>query len=153
MTELHPDDRKNFSSARSEKDITRVSGTLSTGSIPVGRANVFSYLDTSREKVSAKVRFSERPRVNFASQHKRVKAHRRHSEYTSRIEETNLTGQKGPLVNPHERERHQHAGVAAVGSAGGVFSLVRLPWAHNLTDFSPRRGGLDALRWKWNARR
>ena len=66
------------------------------------------------------------------------------------LEETNLTGQKG-LVSGHERERLQHTGVAAVGSAGGAFSLVRLPWAHNLTDFSPRRGGLEALRWKWNA--
>ena len=46
---------ENLPRARSEKDITRVSGTLSTGSIPVGRANVFSYLETSREKVSAKV--------------------------------------------------------------------------------------------------
>jgi len=66
------------------------------------------------------------------------------------LEETKLTAQKG-LVSAHERERHQHTGVAAVGSAGGVFSLVRLPWAHNLTDFSPRRGGLEALRAKWNA--
>jgi hypothetical protein len=30
---------KNFARARSEKDITRVSGTLSTGSIPVGRTS------------------------------------------------------------------------------------------------------------------
>ena len=43
-------------------------------------------------------------------------------------------------MSAHERERHQYTGVAAVGSAGGVFSLVRLPWAHNLTDFPPRRG-------------
>ena len=50
-------------------------------------------------------------------------------------------------MNAHERERHQHTGVAAVGSAGGVFSLVRLPWAHNLTDFPPRRGRLEALRY------
>jgi hypothetical protein len=56
------------------------------------------------------------------------------------------------LVNAHERERHQHTAVAVIGSAGGVFSLVRLPWAHNLTDFPPRRGGLDALRWKSNTR-
>jgi hypothetical protein len=29
-----------FTCARSEKDITRVSGTLSTGSIPVGRTTL-----------------------------------------------------------------------------------------------------------------
>ena len=37
LTDHRPGDRKIFLRARSEKDITRVSGTLSTGSIPVGR--------------------------------------------------------------------------------------------------------------------
>jgi hypothetical protein len=50
-------------------------------------------------------------------------------------------------VRRHEREGHQYTGVAAVGSVGGVFPLVRLSWTDNLTDFPPRRCRLEVLRY------
>ena len=43
LTDFYRGGRKTFPRARSEKDITRVSGTLSTGSIPVGRATATHY--------------------------------------------------------------------------------------------------------------
>ena len=55
LTEFYQGDKKISPRARSEKDITRVSGTLSTGSIPVGRASSFGQLETSLDKVSEKV--------------------------------------------------------------------------------------------------
>lgn len=47
LTEFYQGDKKISPRARSEKDITRVSGTLSTGSIPVGRAMSFRYFSAS----------------------------------------------------------------------------------------------------------
>ena len=47
----------------------------------------------------------------------------------------------------HDRQGHQYTAVAAVRSVGGVFSLVRLWWTDNLTDFHPRRYRLEVLRY------
>lgn len=69
LTEFYQGDKK-IPRARSEKDITRVSGTLSTGSIPVGRAISFRQLETSLDKVSAKVSVAQRKPVTARRRHR-----------------------------------------------------------------------------------